>query len=143
MPIRQFTNDEKEILRKNPYIKNVGDKGITYTKEFKEHFLKEKNNCKKPTEIFKNAGFDINIIGRNRIYRFNERVSKNGIEDRRKGKSGRPRIHEKEEMSESETIEYLKNKNAYLKQENEFLKKMIFLGKEHAWMKSLNQKDMK
>ena len=143
MSMKNFTEDEKKELRRNPYIKNVGDRVITYTKEFKELYLKERENGKRTTEIFKNAGFDTKLIGRNRMDNFGKRVIKKGVEDTRKGHSGRPRKYEKVEPTIEEQIELLKHKNALLEQENEFLKKMIFLGKEFAWLKSQQVNDTK
>lgn len=58
MASKTFTEEQIKQLQKNPYIKNVSEKAITYTKEFKELFLNELKNEKKTTEIFRNAGFD-------------------------------------------------------------------------------------
>lgn len=143
MSKRAFNEEEIKELSKNPYIKHVGEKGITYTKEFKEYFLNEFNNGKKTTEIFTNAGFNTKLLGRDRMDSFTNRVKTKGIEDTRKGNSGRPRIHDKKELTDEETIKLLKHEKALLEQENEFLKKMIFLGKKTSWMKSLQEKNIK
>lgn len=141
-----FTEEEKMELQKNPYIKHVGDKGITYTKEFKAYFIKEKNKGKTTTEIFMNVGFDVKLIGRKRMNNFSNRVIKNGIEnidDKRTKNSGRPRTKVRKEPTPEETIKLLQHKNALLEQENEFLKKMTFLVKKTSWMKSLQKKNTK
>ena len=143
MSNRAFTKEEIKELEKNPYIKHVGEKGLTYTKEFKELFLSEKANGKGTTEIFKNAGFNTKIIGSKRMGMFAYRVKTKGTEDTRKGNSGRPRKNDKAELTVDEENKELKHKNALLEQENEFLKKMMFLAKEHSWMKSLQEKDTK
>lgn len=83
------------------------------------------------------------LIGRKRIDNFANRVKKNGVEDTRKGNSGRPREHNTKKLTLEEELKLIKHKNALLEQENEFLKKMIFLGKESSWMKSLQAKDTK
>ncbi len=67
----------------------------------------------------------------------------NNLDDGRKSHSGRPRKHPAKELSQEETIELLKHKNALLEQENEFLKKMKFLVDKTAWLKSLQKKDTK
>lgn len=146
MSKKTFTEEEKMELQKNPYIKHVGDKGITYTKEFKAYFIEEKNEGKNTTEIFMNAGFDTKMIGRKRMDNFSNRVMKNGIEnidDKRIKNSGRPKTKVQKELSPEDTIKFLQHKNALLEQENEFLKKMIFLAKKTSWMKSLQQKNTK
>lgn len=147
MSKKSFTDEEKLELQKNPYIKHVGDKGITYTKEFKEYFIREREKGNNTTVIFKSAGFDTKLLGRNRIDSFSKRIMKNGIEnlnDRRKGNSGRPKTNpEPEDKTPEEIIKQLKHQNALLEQENEFLKKTIFLAKKTSWTKSLQQKDTK
>ena len=146
MSKRDFTEEEIKELNKNPYIKHVGTRGITYTEEFKAHFIEEKNNGKFTTEIFRNAGFDTKIIGRKRMDGFSNRIMKKGIDkikDTRKGNSGRPRKNTNKELTPEYTIELLKHKNALLEQENEFLKKMKFLAEKTAWLKSLQKKDTK
>ncbi len=146
MERKSFTQEEIEQLSKNPYIKNVGEKGLTYTKEFKERFLIEKAKGKKPTQIFREAGFDTKLIGRRRIDSFNKRVTEKGIEnldDKRTTNSGRIKTKDMPNKSLEEEIKELKHKNALLEQENEFLKKMKFLNQEMAWLKSLQERDTK
>jgi putative transposase len=60
---------EKDILNlsKNKYVLKVSEKSITYTNEFKEHFINEYLLGKFPKQIFKEAGFDIDLIGHSRI----------------------------------------------------------------------------
>ncbi len=41
MGVNHFSEEQQEKLRKNPYIKKVSDKAITYTTEFRELFAKE------------------------------------------------------------------------------------------------------
>ena len=91
MSLKAFTKKQKKILENNPNIKNVGDRAITYTKEFKIHFLSEKKNGKNAFEIFEEAGFDTKMIGSNRVTTFDVRVTRDGVIDRRKGHSGRPK----------------------------------------------------
>ena len=39
MSKKLFTPQEIEQLKQNEYVKSVSEKGITYTKEFKENFI--------------------------------------------------------------------------------------------------------
>ena len=94
-----FTIEEQEKLRVNPYVKNVTDKSITYTEEFREYFINQYKQGKLPKEIFKEAGFDINILGNkriksntNRFKKMSERIE--GFKDTREENSGRPLKHE-------------------------------------------------
>lgn len=64
---KTFTEKEIEILSHNKYIKKVNPKILNYTDEFKIIFISEDNKGKCPREIFEKYGFDINIIGINRV----------------------------------------------------------------------------
>lgn len=93
-----FTQDEIEILSRNKYVKRVSDKGITYTDEFKRLFIAENENGKPPTIIFKECGFDLNILGLDRVRssgkRWRAAYRENGIlglQDTRIESSRRPR----------------------------------------------------
>ena len=95
MSNKTFTIEEQEKLRVNPYVKNVTDKSITYTEEFREYFINQYNLGKLPKEIFKEAGFDINILGNKRIKSNTKRFKKmserlEGFKDTREDNSGRP-----------------------------------------------------
>ena len=126
MSKKAFTDKEKELLRQNKYVERVGDRGITYTLEFKMHFLDEYAAGKSPTVIFKEAGFDIDLIGHKRINSATQRFKKNdkrdeGLTDRRRFNTGRPTT---KNLPQEELIKRLEEKIIYLQQENEFLKKI-------------------
>jgi hypothetical protein len=133
-----FTIEEREKLRVNPYVKNVTDKSITYTEEFREYFINQYNLGKLPKEIFKEAGFDINILGNERIKSNTKRFKKmseriEGFKDTREENSGRSL---KRELTDDEKIVKLKEENLKLKQQLEFLKKMEFLARQAKQDKS-------
>lgn len=126
-----FTEKEIEILSKNEYVENVSAKGIIYTNEFRRIFVAENAKGKLPLEIFKEYGFDINILGKDRIKSSGKRWRAafrqegiSGLNDRRKENSGRPGD---KELSIEEKYERLKVQNNYLKAENELLKKIDFM----------------
>lgn len=126
-----FTKDEIELLSKNKFVKNVSEKGITYSDEFKKLFITESEKGIPARKIFEDSGFEIEVIG---YKRFNSSVSRwraaykeNGIlglNDTRKGNSGRPN---EKELSIEEKYERLKAQNTLLKAENELLKKLDML----------------
>lgn len=97
MSNKLFTSSEIAQLRQNRYVKSVSDKGITYTDEFKEIFIRENQNGKLPRQIFEEHGFDIDVLGIQRIAsagkRWRSAFKKDGIsglQDRRKISSGHP-----------------------------------------------------
>lgn len=131
MSNKLFTKEEVKILSKNKYVKNVSDKSITYTDEFKSIFIAENEKGKFPREIFEEFGFDINILGVERVKscgkRWRAAFKKDGVcglTDTRKLNSGRP---SKKELTIEEKYERLKAHNNLLKAENELLKKIQYL----------------
>ena len=97
MSKKLFTEQEIIILKQNKYIKKVSSKGITYTDEFKKIFINESINGKLPRIIFEECGFNIDIIGMQRIKSSASRwrtAFKNGgaikLTDTRKYNTGRP-----------------------------------------------------
>ena len=69
---------EQEQLKCNPNVQAVSEKAITYTDEFKRHFIAENEKGKFPREIFENAGLDVELIGIKRIILVNMKLRKNG-----------------------------------------------------------------
>lgn len=144
-----FTKEEIQELKKNKFVKNVTEKSITYSDEFKEHFLKEKKNGKGPTRIFIECGFNPYILGGKRIETFNTRIiskikNKKVLSDSRGKKStGRPKKINNKEMTDKEKIEQLEHENLILKAENELLKKMEFLITQKELKNSHQMKDLK
>lgn len=128
MSNKLFTQKEIAILLKNPYVKNASAKAITYTDEFKRHFIAEYSKGKVPREIFEESGLGVELIGIMRIEAASDRWRSahktsgiSGLSDTRRGNSGRPR---EKELSLEEKYERLKLQNNYLKAENELLKKI-------------------
>ena len=127
-----FDEEQQKQLRANHWVKSVTEKSISFTEDFKVYFINEYNVGKLPKQIFKDAGFDINMLGDKRIEQCTARYkSQNkrieGFHDTRANNSGR-RIGK--ELSIDEENELLKKQNAKLQQELEFLKKMEYLARQ-------------
>ena len=121
-----FTDVQVKKLSKNKWIKNISNKGITYTDEFKYKLVKECENYKKfPQDIFKECNIDPEIVGESRIhncaYRWRIQFSKTGeLKDTRIDNDGRPL---ERELSDKEKLERAEAKIKLLEAENELLKK--------------------
>ncbi|WP_233569480.1 HTH domain-containing protein [Falsibacillus albus] len=131
MTKKLFTEKEISILSKNPYVTSISSKGITYSEEFKHHFISESRSGKFSTQIYEEAGFDIDILGKRRIksaaYRWKKAYAEEGglgLKDTRKGKSGRTRD---KELSLEEKYARLEAKMNLLEAEHELLKKIRML----------------
>ena len=139
---KYFTDEQLKELLKNPYVKNASNKSITYTEEFKEYFVAAYDTGKTPSEILRNSRFDVRALGQDRIDNISRRFRKmskreEGFNDMRKDASGRPLTRT---LTSDEEIARLQHQVKYLKQENEFLKKMNFLNRQAQWKSKQNQK---
>ena len=128
MSKKVFSDKDIEILSNNKYVLNVSKKAITYTNEFKIHFIAEYNKGKSSRTIFEEAGFDSDMIGFRRIdcasSRWRKAYKENGVlelDDTRRNSSGRPR---KRELTKDEIIIKQNAEIEYLKSEVELLKKL-------------------
>ena len=65
----KLTKEERTILKANPYVVDVNENRIIYSTEFKKRFMEEYNEGKAPSMIFRDAGFDTQILGSKRIER--------------------------------------------------------------------------
>ncbi|MGG7153474.1 IS3 family transposase, partial [Clostridium neonatale] len=128
MSKKTFSDEEVRSLSNNKYVKKVSNKSITYTNEFKIHFIAEYNNGKSPRTIFEEAGFNIDVIGLRRIdcssSRWRKAYNENGVlglDDTRRNNSGRPR---EREVTKDDIIAKQNAEIEYLKAEVELLKKL-------------------
>lgn len=135
MPKQKFTQQEMDIIAQNPYVVNVYPTRISYSLAFKKYALKLAQEGIKSPEIFRKAGFDPEMLGKQRMYvalkKFKqEAASPEGLHEPR-GKSKEERLAEfsKEDYSKKHTkvaIRELQNKVVHLEQQIEFLKKIQF-----------------
>ncbi|QQP11941.1 IS3 family transposase [Lysinibacillus agricola] len=115
-------------LQKNPNVQQVSERTITYTDTFKSQFIDEYFAGKTPRQIFKEYGFDEEIIGIKRIeqsaFRWRKAYEKNGLiglTDTRKSGSGRPI---KRELTAAEVIERQAARIQLLEGQVDLLKKL-------------------
>lgn len=125
---RIFNQEQIALIERIDAVSKCSNTNITYTKKFKLKALKQYTEGIPPTEIFKEAGFDIQLIGaetpRRSLGRWREVYRKKGIlgiETETRGKTGRPK---KIWSTNTERIQYLEAQVAYLKAENDFLVKL-------------------
>jgi len=144
MTKNHLTPIQQKELRKNPYVKAVSDKAITYTDEFKQLFIRENEVGKFPRQIFEEAGFDVEMIGITRVQKAGNRwrtaYKKQGItglEDSRKYSSGRPL---ERELSLEEKYARLEAKARLLEAENELLKKLDLIERQMLKKKSQSKR---
>lgn len=130
MSKRIFTSEQTAEIKRNEHVIRCSERSITWSQQFKVQAVKRYEQGFTPREIFKQAGFDLSIIGRdeprdclkrwNRVYRRNGEAGLN----KKRGGPGRPRKIHHDGESEADTIKRLEIEVAYLKAENSFLTKL-------------------
>lgn len=132
MSKRRFNELQVLEILGNPNVAKCSDKSITYSKEFKLRAVRQyQEEGYSSRMIFREAGFDVNLIGReipdDSLLRWRRVYAAKGVlglNTERRGKSrngGRPRIRG---LTDSDKIKRLEIENAYLKAENDFLAKL-------------------
>ena len=131
MSRKQFTKEQIDILRQNPYVYSVTGSRLTLTKEFKEIFLTSYKAGELPRNILENHGFDISILGERRVWSISQHIreefKKYGEFHEGYGpRSSRstPSADPNQPLSEKDELKQLRHDVDYLKQEMEFLKKI-------------------
>jgi hypothetical protein len=130
MSKRRFSEEQIEDLLQNPNVARCSEKSISYHKNFKIDAVKKYHEGLPASEIFKQAGFNIDVIGRKvpkwclqswrRVLK-DKGVKELSIETRGRSSGGKPKTNW---SNEKEKIKYLEAENAYLKEANHFLAKL-------------------
>jgi len=129
MSKRNFSDEEMKDLLSNGNVVRCSTKAITYAKDFKIRAVKQYDEeGKTASQIFKEAGFELNVIGKDKpsdCLRDWRRIFKlkgvAGFTEVRGKNGGRPKTAG---LTDANKIKYLEAKVAYLKAENDFLAKL-------------------
>ena len=124
-----------EELNRHRYVENATEWTVSFTAEFKQLAYDEYYRGKSMREIFTEAGFDVEKLGNKRLQNFRCKLVKKasdeaGFADKRKDKSIQSPPSTEAQMMKR--IRELEHRNAYLEQENEFLKKIQELEKGYS-----------
>lgn len=130
MSKRIFSSEQVNEMLKNENILRCSEKSITYHKDFKIRAVKQyQSDGLSAVQIFKDAGFNVDIIGRetpkNCLGDWCKIFKVKGIDGLSKEQRGGPgRRHSVKNLTDKERIQELENRVAYLKAENDFLAKI-------------------
>ena len=131
-PNNKFTEEQIEILRESKYVRSVGERQVYFTEEFKRVYweMYTVENLM-PVEILRRLGIDYRLLGTRRIqglsYNLKKQHERDGDFSGRRGTA--PPIQRARRTPEQK-IEKLQAENEYLKQELEFIKKIVAIGGE-------------
>ena len=130
---RKFTPEEIEILSSNPFTKRVDLHRIWFTLEFQNIFLARYEQGESSAEIFADLGYDIKILGRDRVYGYHKvlryRLDKGLSLTETPGatKIGKPENADYNTMPAQQSVAAMQRELKYLRQQVEFLKKITEL----------------
>lgn len=136
---RLFSPEDRARLLQNPNVLRASEKTITYSPDFKVEAVRQNTvEGKPPVEIFLDAGFDLDLIGRETpkrcLKRWRKILRQRGrqwlrSEQRGKYSAGRP---PKRGLTVEDKLRRAQARIKYLEKENEFLKKLDAI--ERAWL---------
>ena len=134
--MKRRTTIPKELvkeLNEHRYVEKATEWTVSFTPEFKQLAYDEYCRGKSMREIFRDAGFDVDKLGTKRLENFRDKLVKkstegSGFADKRKDKSLQSGPGTEAQMLKR--IRELEHRNAYLEQENDFLKKIQQLEKD-------------
>lgn len=133
---KKFTPEQIEILSANPFTSKVDFHHIWFTLEFQNLFLSRYENGESSSEIFADFGYDITILGENRVYsyprRLYQRLEKGlGLcETPGSVKVKQPDNTDYNTMPAQQSVAAVQRELKYLRQQVEFLKKITELDKD-------------
>lgn len=125
MSKRIFSSEEQQRLMANSNVKRCSERSITYTATFKERAVQQYAEGHTARDIFKQAGFDISLIGKKQpkfcLQRWRVRYKEEGTKGLADGR-GQNRTGKKKRINtETDRLKWLEAEVKYLKAENAFL----------------------
>lgn len=128
--INQFTPEQVEQLAANPFTLSITTYRISYTLEFKNLFLSHYENGELVKDIFRQLGYDPDVLGDSRMYSFSHKL----LSDVEAGKPlTEGPAHKPAEMPVNtdyntvpaqQSVASMQRELTYLRQQVEFLKKI-------------------
>ncbi len=126
-----FTPEEIKKIEMNSYVIKATPSAIYYSLEFKELALAQMKSGKKSTQIFCEAGFDVELLGRKRVYSAIDKFKEQAASPKGLTEIGRKKDKiETVDLSKEKTdkaISELQDEVIHLKRQIEFLKKISMM----------------
>ena len=129
--MKEYTPKQIKKLEANPYTLKVTKNKLYFTIKFKQDFWINYQAGNAPRKILSDLGYDLEYFGQKQIDSIVQRIKKEALSGNgfREGENRERRIPMKatnrEELSSPQSIERMQNELLYLRQEVEFLKKII------------------
>ena len=125
--IRKFTEEERAELKKNPFTLAVTEERIFYTETFKSVCWDLLRAGRTPRRAFTELGYNPEVLGSKRMERTAHRLRKAHGVSISTSPVGRASDYSK--LPADAVLASMERELKYLRQENEFLKKLSAQGK--------------
>jgi hypothetical protein len=131
-PCNFLTDEQVEQLRNSRYVQSAGARNVFFTEEFKRLYWQMYTVEKlMPYEIMRQLGIDYHTLGTARVRGFTHNLKKRHERDGDfSGTRGSERTKQRVKQTPEDKLERLRAENEYLKQELEFVKKIVAAGGE-------------
>ena len=129
--MKGYTPKQIKVLQANPYTFKVSKMKLYFTVKFKEDFWIRYQAGNAPRKIMQDLGYDLSMFTQKQIDSIVQRIKKEALSGNvfSEGENRNRRVSIKEtseeELSSPQSIERMQNELLYLRQEVEFLKKII------------------
>ena len=129
--MKEYTRKQIRELKANPYTYNVTKNKLYFTSKFKEDFWISYQAGNAPRKILTDLGYNLDYFEQKQIDSIVQRIKKQALSGNgfTEGENRQKRVPMKatseEELSSPQSIERMQNELLYLRQEVEFLKKII------------------
>lgn len=131
--MKEYTAKEMKLLKANPYTFKVTKNKLYFAIEFKEAFWTVYQAGMAPRKILEDLGYDLGMFGQKQIDSMVQSI-KRQAQDRNGFRQGENRMRRRKDelpilegtsIESKETLTSILNEVKYLRQEVEFLKKMV------------------
>ena len=129
--MKEYTAKQIKQLEKNPYVFKATKHRLYFTAKFKEDFWVSYQAGNTPRKILSDFGYDLSIFGQKQIDSMVQAIRKQALsgngfsEGENRTKRVALKATDEIELSSPQSIERMQNELLYLRQEVEFLKKII------------------
>lgn len=130
--MKEYTPKQIKELKKNPYVYKVTKHKLYYTAKFKEDFWISYQAGNAPRKILLDFGFDLAAFGQKQIDSLVQHIKKQALsgngfsEGENRTKRAIIKAADEEEFSSPQSLERMQNELLYLRQEVEFIKKLLW-----------------
>ena len=129
--MKEYTPKQIKELKANSYTLNVTKNKLYFTAKFKEDFWVSYQAGNAPRKILSDFGYDLSAFGQKQIDSLVQRIRKEALSGNgfREGENHERRVPMKafreDDLNSPQSIARMQNEILYLRQEVEFLKKII------------------